>query len=180
MKRTRKPALRRTLVLTQSMQPHKVVSWQTAVTNFYKGTVEVLAEYDEKVCSPSTTIGMPAVVRLLAPIPHKKKAVKFSRVNLYTRDGYQCQYCGVKKGPSGLNYDHVVPRSKGGKSVWENLVASCIPCNTRKGHRTPAEAGMTLRRLPFKPKSLPMQPQHFEVKRLPVEWEPYVAKAEVA
>jgi len=174
MKRARKPALRRTLVLTQGYVPHKVVTWQTALTNYYKGSVEIVASYDENICSPSTTIAMPAVVRLLKAIPNKKKAIKFSRVNLYTRDNYTCQYCGVKKGPSGLNYDHVVPRCKGGKSIWTNLTCSCIPCNTKKGSRTPAEAGMTLRSIPFIPKSLPMQPQYFEVRSLPAEWKPYV------
>jgi 5-methylcytosine-specific restriction endonuclease McrA len=79
---------------------------------------------------------------------------------------------------SKLNYDHVVPRSKGGQTIWENIVASCYPCNDKKANRTPAEAGMTLLSVPTKPRLLPMRNElHLDPVRSPVEWAPYLVKA---
>jgi 5-methylcytosine-specific restriction endonuclease McrA len=100
--------------------------------------------------------------------------VRFSRVNVYTRDGFRCQYCGEKKEMRDLNYDHVVPRVRGGKTVWENIVTSCYACNDRKGSRTPEEAGMKLPRKPFKPSSLPVTPV-LPMRRgeMPEAWLPY-------
>ncbi len=100
--------------------------------------------------------------------------MRFSRINVYTRDGFRCQYCGERKEMRDLNYDHVVPRVRGGHTVWENIVTSCYACNDRKGSRTPEEAGMTLRRKPFKPSSLPVTPA-FRLTRseMPEVWLPY-------
>ena len=134
----------RTLLLTPWMAPHRVIPWERAV------------------------------VRLRKAIGAKKHAVRFSRINVYTRDGFHCQYCGEKKGMRDLNYDHVVPRVRGGKTVWENIVTSCYACNDRKGSRTPEEAGMTLRKKPFKPSSLPVTPV-LPMRRveMPEAWLPY-------
>jgi len=81
-----------------------------------------------------------------------KKEVMFTRRNIYERDGYRCMYCGVKFRKEQLNFDHVIPRDKGGQTTWENIVCACIPCNTRKANRTPVQAGMTLVKKPVKPK----------------------------
>src|ERR1700733_9138337 len=145
-----------TLLLTPWMMPHKVISWQTAVTMSFLGKVEVVAEYDEQIRSPTLAIRAPAVVRLKRPMGGMKRGVKFSRINVFTRDEFRCQYCGERKGPHELNYDHVVPRVQGGQTVWENIVTSCYDCNAMKRGRTPDQAGMKLLRRPVKPKWLPI------------------------
>ena len=81
--------------------------------------------------------------------------MKFSRENVYARDHGRCQYCGRSLARPEATYDHVIPRSRGGPTRWENVVICCVPCNQRKGGRTPEEAGMQLRAVPVKPRSLP-------------------------
>lgn len=162
-----------TLMLTRSMAPHRVISWQRAIVLLYLGKVEVLEEYDEPIVAPSITLRTPAVVRLTKGGVSQKHKVRFSRVNVFTRDGFRCQYCGDKKGMESLNYDHVVPRVRGGKTSWENIVTSCYACNDRKGSRTPDEAGMKLLRKPFKPTSLPLAPIIPSGKDVPSAWRNY-------
>jgi 5-methylcytosine-specific restriction endonuclease McrA len=163
-----------TLLLTPWMAPHKVISWQAAITLSVLGKVDVLEEYDEAIRSPSLTMRAPAVVRLRRPLGAVKRQVKFSRVNVFARDGFRCQYCGVKRTPHELNYDHVVPRVQGGKTEWENIVTACYECNGKKRGRTPEQAGMTLRRPPVKPKWLPMTtPLGRDPSQIPEVWSPY-------
>ncbi len=169
----------RTLLLTPWMAPHKVISWQAAVTLFYLKKVDVLEEYDDELLSPSMTIKMPAVVRLNKPLDSMKRAVKFSRINVFTRDGFRCQYCGERKGMRELNYDHVFPRKRGGSTVWENIATACYPCNDRKGGRTPEEAGMPLRKKPYRPRTLPMSFLQLDRRTIPEIWEPYCKSAAV-
>lgn len=163
----------RTLLLTPWMSPHKVIPWQTAITMKFLGKVEVLEEYDETIQSPSVTIRAPAVVRLTRPIAGMKRVVKFSRVNVFTRDGYRCQYCGDHRAPDELSYDHVVPRVQGGKTEWTNIVTACKPCNAKKRGRTPDQAGMKLMRTPAKPKWLPMAAPVLRSARVPAAWTHY-------
>jgi 5-methylcytosine-specific restriction endonuclease McrA len=163
-----------TLLLTPWMAPHKVISWQRAVVLLWLGKVEVLEEYDEPIVGPSLVLRTPAVVRLRkgsAPVRHR---VRFSRINVFTRDGFRCQYCGAKKAASDLNYDHVVPRVRGGKTAWENIVSSCYACNDKKGGKTPEEAGMKLLRAPFRPRTLPPAPALELGARVPDAWRDYV------
>ena len=82
--------------------------------------------------------------------------MKFSRHNIYVRDGNRCQYCGRRFPTSELSLDHVVPLSRGGPSTWENVVCACLPCNVRKGNKLLDEAGLTLRKAPVKPKASPL------------------------
>jgi 5-methylcytosine-specific restriction endonuclease McrA len=170
----------RTLLLTPWMAPHKIISWERAVVLLVLDKIDVLEEYDEPIRSPSRTLRTPAVVRLRKAGAVRKHVVRFSRINVYTRDGFRCQYCGERKEMRDLNYDHVVPRVRGGRTVWENIATSCYACNDRKGSRTPEEAGMTLRRKPFKPSSLPVTPA-FRVTRseMPEVWLPYCDRLEV-
>jgi 5-methylcytosine-specific restriction endonuclease McrA len=155
------------------MAPHRVVTWERAIVLVVLGKVDVLEEYDEEISAPSRSLRTPAVVRLKKGHA-TKQAVRFSRINVYTRDGFRCQYCGEKKGMRDLNYDHVLPRVRGGKTVWENIVTSCYACNDRKGSRTPEEAGMTLRKKPFKPSNLPVAPVlHVARSEMPEAWWPY-------
>ena len=166
-----------TLMLTPWMAPHRVISWQRAVVLLYLGKVEVLEEYDDWLVAPSTTLRTPAVVRLWLHVSggsvSTKNKVRFSRMNVFTRDGFRCQYCGERKGIDELNYDHVVPRVRGGKTVWENIVTSCYACNDRKGSRTPDQAGMKLLRKPLTPKSLPLAPVLGPGKDVPPAWRVY-------
>ena len=162
----------RTLLLTPWMAPHRVVTWERAVVLVVLGKVDVLEEYDDEIRAPSRSLRTPSVVRLKKG-PATKHVVRFSRINVYTRDGFRCQYCGEKKAMRDLNYDHVVPRVCGGKTVWENIVTS-YACNDRNGSRTPEEAGMTLRKKPFKPSSLPVAPVlRIDRSEMPEAWLPY-------
>ena len=163
-----------TLVLNPWMAPHRVCTWFDGICLIVKGTVDVLEEYDETVSSPSVTMQLPAVVRLRRPVSTHKKGVKFSRINVFTRDNFTCSYCGTRKGMKDLNYDHVVPRIQGGKTVWENIVTSCYPCNDRKAGRTPQQAKMKLLHQPFKPKTLPMTQPMLGLRVIPDLWKPYL------
>jgi 5-methylcytosine-specific restriction endonuclease McrA len=144
-----------TLILTQGYMPHRIVGWQKAITLFFTGKVEVVETYDEVIRSVSLDLQMPAVVRLTRGFRHHQGKVRFSRVNVLTRDGFRCQYCGEKLPARDSTFDHVVPRSQGGETSWTNIVTACRGCNSRKGNRTPEQAGMTLLSRPVRPKSLP-------------------------
>jgi len=145
-----------TLVLDSSFQPVDRVPWQRALTLYFKGKVEIVEAYTDRVVrAVSKVFQMPSVVRFLRGLRSRRKAIKFSRENVYARDNGSCQYCGSKVPRAEFTYDHVVPRSKGGLTEWTNVVCSCIPCNQLKGGRTPQEAKMRLRSVPVKPKKLP-------------------------
>jgi 5-methylcytosine-specific restriction endonuclease McrA len=163
------------LILTAGMEPHRVVPWQKAINMLFLGKVEVLEEYDEVLYrSVTVTIRMPAVVRLVRVFRGIKRAVKFSRINVFTRDKFTCQYCCEKRKMRELNYDHVVPRHMGGRTTWENIVTSCYPCNAKKRNRTPEMAGMTLMTLPAKPRSLPITVHLNFAGDMPEVWSSYV------
>ncbi|HEX4129382.1 MAG TPA: HNH endonuclease [Pirellulales bacterium] len=101
-------------------------------------------------------IQVPRVIRLLAYDRLPKQVVRFNRRNIFARDGNRCQYCGKRFPTSELSLDHVIPRSRGGDTTWENIVCSCVKCNVRKGGRTPQEAAMHLIKPPVKPKRSPL------------------------
>ncbi|MDZ4781048.1 MAG: HNH endonuclease [Planctomycetia bacterium] len=101
-------------------------------------------------------IQVPRVIRLLAYDRLPKQTVRFNRRNIFARDNNRCQYCGKRFPTSELSLDHVMPRSRGGDTTWENIVCSCVACNVRKGGRTPTEAHMHLVRQPYKPKRSPL------------------------
>ncbi|KKM68003.1 hypothetical protein LCGC14_1465280 [marine sediment metagenome] len=163
-----------TLVLSQSYTPLKVVSWQRAVTLLFQGKVEVVEEYEDHIRSTFLVIKMPAVVRLINAFRRRKKPVKFSRINIYGRDKYKCQYCGEKVKLENGTYDHVVPRAQGGKTVWKNIVTACEPCNSRKANRTPEQAGMRLRLKPIQPKAVPIQALRLRSTSAPDQWVSYM------
>lgn len=154
----------RTLLLTPHYTAHKVIPWQSAICLLYLGKVEVLEEYDEDLRSPSVSMKTPAVVRLKRAIGSLKRAVKFSRQNVFARDRFRCAYCGEVGAFDALSYDHVVPRAQGGRTVWENVVTACKPCNSKKGDRTPEQAGMALLVKPHRPKTLPMSCSQFRLR----------------
>ncbi len=108
----------------------------------------VEAHPDRFVRSPSTQFPWPSIVRLRGYVRVPYKRIMISRKNVLRRDRFRCQYCGSR---DRLTIDHVMPKSRGGRDTWENLVAACTPCNNRKGSRTPEEAGMRLLSKPYRP-----------------------------
>jgi len=187
-----------TLVLDRAYRPHKVVDWKEAVIKMFGGKVEVICQYDEVLTvigrnhlstfpelkralrqvigtdAESITIHVPAVVVLRKRLRSFKAGVKFSKINVCLRDSFSCQYCGTQLPMSRLEYEHVVPRDQGGKTVWENIVMACTACNSRKGNRTPEEAGMALLSVPRKPRTLPLSGPRIQFEGAPVEWEPFL------
>jgi len=162
------------LVIDAHWNPLWVTTWQKGFVNAYKGSVEVM-EYskDKTIQGVKRSYPVPSVVRVLQSFKRSRMAVKFSRLNVYARDNFKCQYCGVQNMTEDLNFDHVVPKTQGGKTQWENIVTSCIDCNTTKGGRTPAQAGLTLLRQPKKPKMLPTIEAQMNLTDIPPEWANY-------
>ena len=121
-----------TLLLNSTYEPLRVVHWQKAIALLWQGKVEVLEVYDREIHGISLSIKLPAVMRLLKLVRLKDshRAVKFSRINIFTRDGYTCQYCSRKFRTEELTFDHVIPIAKGGKKTWENITTACWRCNT--------------------------------------------------
>lgn len=150
-----------TLVLDPGYRPVIRVSWDRAITLLFQGKAEVVEEYDDwTVRSVTLTLKVPSIIRFvgkgLAKIFGRQKgAVKFSRENLYIRDKGRCQYCRTPVKREDLTYDHVVPRSKGGKTTWENIVLACEKCNRKKADKSLAESGFTLKSKPIAPANLP-------------------------
>ena len=136
------------LVLNASYEPINVCAARRAIVLVLKGVAMTEEVNGHQLHSARLTIRIPSVIRLLEyrRIPHQTRAL--SRKNILLRDRNICQYCGAVLGSSDLTLDHVVPRSRGGASTWENLVACCHVCNRRKGNQLPAEAGMKLLREP--------------------------------
>ena len=164
----------RTLLLTQGYEPIQIISWQRAVTLLALDKVDVVEQYDQLVRASSIVVNVPAVVRLRKAFRRHAKPVKFSRVNIYARDSYRCQYCGLKCTIDELTYDHVVPRSKGGRTTWENIVSACYTCNRHKANRTPAEAGMKLLTVPARPTWMPAVQIRVSARSVPDAWRDYV------
>lgn len=127
--------------------PLSLWRWQDAVKAAYLDRVTIIAEYDRAVHSPSVEIKIPSVI-VLKDYVKPSKTSAFTRFNLFLRDEFTCQYCGSK---GDMTFDHVVPRSRGGRTTWENVVASCGPCNLKKGNRSIKQAGLRLRRTPVQP-----------------------------
>ncbi|MFQ5739252.1 MAG: HNH endonuclease [Acidobacteriota bacterium] len=166
-----------TLVLNATYEPLQIVPWQRAVRMLFQRKVEVVAEYDREIRSVSLSIKMPSVLRLLhyVKVRHYHQRVRFTRANLYVRDGYCCQYCGRRLGASSLTYDHVLPVARGGEKSWENIVTCCVPCNRRKANRTPQEAGLRLLRMPKAPAGFPHKIRfYFHQKAAPESWRDYI------
>lgn len=142
------PLLRPVLVLNASYEPIHVCAVRRAIVLIVKGVAAAEEAGEGRLRSPSQTLAIPSVIRLLEyrRIPRQMRAI--SRKNILIRDQHTCQYCNKRFGAGELTLDHVVPRSRGGTNSWENLVASCLRCNNFKGDRLPHEAAMKLRRNP--------------------------------
>lgn len=162
------------LFLDVDWQPLRVEHWTRAIADVFLGKVEVI-EYsrDRTIKCVTREVPMPAVVRVLRRFRRNRQAIRFSRMNIYTRDGFTCQYCGQRLPTEDLTFDHVVPRSAGGKTTWENIVACCVRCNHAKANRTPEQAGMKLLQRPGKPRYLPTVTVQMDRRQVPDEWRPY-------
>jgi 5-methylcytosine-specific restriction endonuclease McrA len=135
------------LVLNASYEPLNITTWRRAVVMVLKGKAEGL-EHDPCRRIREDTL-LPTVIRLRHFVRVPYKQLPLTRRNLFHRDGHRCQYCGASA--DQLSVDHVVPRSRGGLDTWENVTTACLPCNVRKGNRTPREAAMPLLRPPHRP-----------------------------
>lgn len=161
----------KSLVLNRSYLPVHVTTVRRAFSLLYRGVARAVDEnyrtFDfadwttvstmdsEVVGLVSGLVRVPRVILLVSFDRVPRREVRFSRHNIFMRDGSSCQYCGERRARSELNLDHVVPRSRGGTTTWENIVCACLDCNRRKGGRTPEEAGMRLRRRPRRPSWTP-------------------------
>lgn len=145
------------LVLNSTYEPLQVISWKRAVRMLFQEKVEVVEEYEREIRSVSLSIRLPSVLRLLCYVKLKRHhhQVRFTRVNLYSRDRYCCQYCGRRFPARQLTYDHVIPVTRGGHKSWENIVTCCIRCNRKKGNLTPEEADLKPLRRPKAPYGFP-------------------------
>jgi len=162
-----------TLVLNATYEPIARVPWQRALALLFSGKVEVVEEYEDKrIRSVTFEIRMPAVVRFIRKLARFKQGIRFSRENVYARDRGKCQYCAQKLNRQEATFDHVVPRAQGGATGWDNVVIACVPCNQRKGGRTPEQARMALLTRPVRPTRLPegMRLTFVYEKGMPPAW----------
>ena len=183
------------LVLNRVYQPIHVTSVRRAFTLLYAGAAKAIDEqfqlfdfdgWSELSAATHDSVGavgrrirVPRVIVLLAYDRLPKTRVRFSRFNIYARDDNTCQYCGHRHARADLNLDHVIPRSRGGSTTWENVVCSCVACNLRKGGRTPHEAGMRLLKAPARPRWTPMF-RSATRRALYREWRPFLSLADAA
>jgi len=166
--------LGRTLLIDNSMQPVKVVSWQEAILLVLKNKAKVIDEYDNVLIhSASQAYKLPSILMLVSK-SKRKRDINFSKKAIFLRDNYTCAYCANKFKPNQLSLDHITPVCQGGGKTWENIVTACRECNSEKGGRTPEQAKMSLKLNPYKPN---WNPSYFiQIKKTdPVErWEVWV------
>ena len=139
------------LVLNQNYEPLNICRARRAVVLLYRGKAEMLENGSGFIHSANCTSPLPSVIRIVYMIKRPRTMRKLTRLEIFNRDKYTCQYCG--KEIRQLTLDHVVPRYKGGKHTWENVVSACISCNRRKAGKTPEQAGMRLLHHPSPPHS---------------------------
>jgi 5-methylcytosine-specific restriction endonuclease McrA len=164
----------RVLVLNATYEPINVCTVRRAVVLLLKERAEVIERANWELHSERSSMARPMVIRLVAyvRVPRDTHRRKITRRAVFARDSWTCQYCGAR---SNLTVDHVIPRSKGGASSWENIVASCAPCNRRKGDMTPIQANMHPAREPCAP-----HPQvfiHVASPTIPAAWRAWLPEA---
>ena len=136
--------------------PLSLWSWQDAVKAVCLDRVTIISEYEQRISSPSMEIRLPSVIALKEYVPQTRNPA-FTRFNVFLRDRFSCQYCGTGHSASDLTFDHVVPRSKGGRTNWMNVVAACGPCDRRKANKLPSQCGMH-------PLATPMAPNVWQLQ----------------
>ena len=130
-----------------SYYPLSIWCWQDAIKAVFLDRVNIVSEYDKVVRSPTFEFRLPSVISLKTYVKPSRHPA-FTRFNVFLRDRFSCQYCGIRE---DLTFDHVIPRSKGGQTTWENVVAACAPCNLKKGDKLPREGEMWPRQSPSAP-----------------------------
>jgi 5-methylcytosine-specific restriction endonuclease McrA len=160
------------LVLNATYEPINVCTVRRAVVLLLKDKAEIIERSDWELHSATRTMSRPVVIRLVAyvRIPRDTHRRKITRRAVFARDNWTCQYCGAR---SNLTVDHVIPRSKGGGSSWDNIVASCAPCNRRKGDSFANQVGMRLLKQPRTPSATVFI--HVASPTIPVAWQQYLA-----
>lgn len=136
--------------------PLSLWPWQDAVKAVFLDRVNIVAEYDFAVHSPSFEMALPSVIALKEYIAAARRPA-FTRFNVFLRDSFSCQYCGDRYPTPELTFDHVVPRSRGGRTNWENVVTACSDCNLEKGNKMPDQCGM-------RPLTRPAQPTTYRLQ----------------
>jgi 5-methylcytosine-specific restriction endonuclease McrA len=162
----------RVLVLNATFEPINVCTVRRAAVLVLKERAEIVERSRWALHAENLTLPRPVVIRLVTyvKIPRDAHKRKITRRAVFARDSWTCQYCGHERGP--LTVDHVVPRSKGGSSTWENIVTCCASCNRRKGNREPKQANMRLRRRPHPPSATIFV--HVATPTIPVAWQQYL------
>jgi 5-methylcytosine-specific restriction endonuclease McrA len=163
----------RTLLLDASFRALRAIRWQRAIVLDLSGRVDVLEYYDREIHSTTRSYPLPAVIRLRRYLKFFPLKVALTRRNILARDGFSCHYCGSHPPLKELTMDHVMPRSRGGKTSWENVVTACGTCNRKKGNRTPREARMPILSRPKRP-SFVTAGKDILVGDPPVLWRDYL------
>ena len=155
--------------------PLSTWTWQDAVKAVFLDRVSVLSEYEQEVRSPSFAMRLPSVIALRDFIPSARMPA-FTRFNVFLRDGFTCQYCGQRRATPELTFDHVIPRARGGRTSWDNVVTACGPCNLRKGSKMPRDCGMIPQYEPRRPTGYELQERgrHFPPNYLHHSWRDFL------
>jgi 5-methylcytosine-specific restriction endonuclease McrA len=171
----RERARGRVLVLNATYEPINVCTVRRATVLLLKQKAEVIEHGSWTIRSEHTAMPRPLVIRLVTyvKVPRDAHRRKITRRAVFARDRWTCQYCGHERG--NLTVDHVVPRSKGGRSTWDNIVTCCAPCNRRKGDRMPRQANMVPARAPKAPSATIFI--HVATPTIPAAWEQYLVAA---
>ena len=184
------------LVLNRSFAPIHITSVRRAFSLLYQGIAHAVSEqyqtfdfdswsalsvsvHDDSVGMINRVIRVPRVILLVTYDRVPRRQVRFSRFNIYASDRNTCQYCARHFSRSDLNIDHVIPRSRGGLSTWDNVVCSCLACNRKKGGQTPDEAHMKLLKVPRRPEWTPFMLETFSMRRYR-EWLPYLSTVDAS
>lgn len=184
---------RKCLILNADYSPISIIDWQKSVMWLFKYEhsstygIEIVDFYkDDHIVTVNKNLPIPAVARTKRFFKLNSATVTFSRKNIFLRDNYTCQYCGLSCDTKDLTYDHVIPKSmwnhNSSPTCWTNIVTACVKCNRQKGSRTPKQAGMNLQNLPIKPvktfRYLPVVEYISNIKdRLPSEWKLYLPES---
>jgi len=161
---------RRVLVLNQSYEPLMIIGAKRAIILILNEKVEAVENYRENIHSAYLSLPLPSVIKLKYYARVKRKNIVLSRKNILKRDNHTCQYCGTKSVP--MTIDHIKSKKRGGEDTWENLVAACVPCNTKKGNKPLNEFGFQLLKKPRKPTMI-LHLQKY-VKQFQSSWRPYL------
>jgi len=165
------------LLLNSTYQPIAFLNERRAIRLFFKKKVEIVSSWDNEILRwGSGEINFPAIVRLLYYVKWIPKKSRFNRIGLFKRDRFICMYCGGQFKTSELTIDHILPKSQGGHLSWQNCVCSCYSCNSKKGDRTPEQAGMKILKQPTVPNS-DLAGELYLINDIHPEWQVYLGQA---